>query len=278
MSEESEDNEATAKSNSESEDENKVQHNINENEEDINEIDIKAEDHDEDEATSKPTPQYDLKPLYVREMLDRYDDEVVFRETSAEPFPKRKFGEQSAINESSHVIEIVSITYKKNSPFFGGGARWKEENFYNAKIAKAGIRIVSPLLQQVLDTVIKGYPEFDPFNTRTELIERPYQLIMQYRKELKASILMTPKKGLEEECEERNKHVDCMLNVIESELGQTWTAEKVRHQQNTPVATFQYYWIFFKPGTIVYRKLHDIWSAWVVKSLDNEFLGERLTL
>lgn len=271
-----EDNEATARSDSGSEDENMPQHNIKENEENINEIDVKAEDHNKDEATSKPTPRYDLKPLYVREMLDAQSHDVLFRRTSTEPFQKRTYREQSVTNKFSHVIEITSISFTQHKMTY-----WRfvepDEVLDKVKIAKAAIRIISPLLQQVLNTVIKGYPELDLFNPRT-YIERPYQPIMQYIKELKASTLMTPKEGLEEECEECNKHVDYLLNVIESELGQTWTAEKVHHQQSPPVATFEYYWIFFKPGTIVYRRLHDIWSAWVVKSLKNQFWGERLTL
>ena len=87
---------------------------------------------------------------------------------------------------------------------------------------------------------------------------------------------MTVEESFKEEAEERNKHVDCLLQFIEKELGETFAEEHARHLQNPPVATFEYYWILLKPGTVVYRKTDDIWTAWVVKSLDGGLEDGRL--
>jgi hypothetical protein len=263
---------------SESKDEDEKQHNTKDDNKDINENEAKADNHNGEEAAPKGTPRYDLRLLYVKELMDHRDDELLFRATSTEPFDKGKFQEQSLSQKTSHIIEVVVMTYVGRSVYWRGKRTgYKEDDMESSKVTKSGIRILSPLLQQVLNTVIGVDPEFNPADA-SSCIERPYLAIVQHIKELKDCKLMPAKEGLEEEFEERNKHVDCLLNFIESDLGKPWAAEQVRHQQSPPVATFEYCWMLFKLGTIVYRKANDIWSAWVVKSLSIQSSGGRVTL
>ena len=139
-----------------------------------------------------------------------------------------------------------------------------------------GIRIISPLLKHALSMVINRYPGFSIKMGKPCCIQWPYKAILHHRKELEDLKLMTVEESLKDEAEERNKHIDCLLQFIEKDLGETFAEENARHLQNPPLATFEYYWILFKPGTVVYRKTDDIWSAWVVKSLDGGLEDGRL--
>ncbi len=106
-----EDDEDATGPKSEPEDRDEKQDNTKDDDEDMNENEAKADDHNEEEAAPTANPPYDLRPLYVKELVDHDDDELLFRVTSTEPFDKGKFQQDSLSQKTSHVIEVVTMTY-----------------------------------------------------------------------------------------------------------------------------------------------------------------------
>ena len=210
----------------------------------------------------EPKPQYNTTPLYARELRDSTDNELIIRETKETPFVTVR-----APSKHSYVIEIVTIRSARIR-------RWdteelKQDILNNGQITIHGIRINSPLLRHALNSVVKYYPGYDRFPRTAACITKPYKVIAHHSRELqelKSVALETTDELLREEAQERNKHIDCLMEFMSNELGDNYTAEYARHQQKPPVATFEYFWIALKPGTMVYRKVNGIWSCWVVKS------------
>lgn len=244
----------------------------NEDKSDGNKDKDNDDDIDEDEAAPRANPQYDTAPLYVKELTDSLDDELLLRETSVEPFSRGTF-QPTQSNPHPHVIEVLVVRSARITRF--AEENDKKEVLHSGKITMRGIRIISPWLKHALSIVISYYPGLS-IAGKPVCIERPYKAILHHRKELEDLKLMPVEESLKEEVEERNKHVDCLLQFIEKDLGETFAEENARHLHNPPIATFEYYWILFKPGTIVYRKIGDVWSAWVVKSLEGGLEDGRL--
>ncbi|MCJ1308965.1 hypothetical protein MMC25_002620 [Agyrium rufum] len=207
------------------------------------------------------TPRYDVTPLYVRELADQ-NEVVLRRETSTKPFTTNVFRPMHL-----HVIEIF-IT--RRAPVSRSDPdETQDEALSYGNIINRGIRVVLRLLSHALASVINYYPGYHKYGMYVT-ISSPYRLIWHHKKELedlKSVPLDGIDKGLSKEFKERDKHIDCLLDFVRGENGAAYSAECVRHQQEIPVATFEYYWILLKPETIVYRKVDDMWSCWVVKSV-----------
>lgn len=40
--------------------------------------------------------------------------------------------------------------------------------------------------------------------------------------------------------------------------------EEERHKLDTPMATYDYFWLLLKPGEVIYTKRYDIWTPYVI--------------
>ena len=228
--------------------------------------------------TQEIRAQYITTPLYVRELIDSRDDELLLRETNSTPFINR---DDEAPPKHLHVIETVvirSIPWSQST-----SEEYRQDALLNGKIYMRGIRIISPLLRHALKSLIIFYPGsrgffgYDPEavakktnETFAPCIGRPYRMIVHHKQELeelKSEPLEDVEKSLQERVKERNNHIECLLDYVNADLGKEYFAEYTHHQRNPPLATFEYFWVLLKPGTPVYRKDDEIWSCWIVESL-----------
>ena len=233
----------------------------------------KWEESKKEEPTAKTLgkTQYNITPLYVKELRDIRSDDLVSRKTSSLPFITDK-----SPRKHSHVIEIVIVRAARITKY--DDESLKQEFFDYGTITTRGIRIISPLLRHALASVVKYYPGYNNLVKTSSCIEPPYRVIAHHRKELeklKLVPLETFEESLREEITERNKHIDCLLEFVRGDVGDDYSAEYARHQQNPPVATFEYFWTLLKPGNMVYRKVNGIWSCWVVGSLEGGLVDGR---
>lgn len=220
------------------------------------------EGQDPDDPTLDEKKKYDLTPIYVNELVDPRDNELLRRETSSKPLFSNT---QRLHGKDSHVLEILTIRSERLTKW--SNKEELDEAFYSGKLTLNGIRIVSPLLKNAVIAVIKYYPGFKVKDGSHLCVEWPYKVILHHRNELNDLKSKPVEEAFRDEAEERNRHIDCLLQAVDKAHGGAFQKEITRHQQSTPVATFQHCWVLFKPGVIVYRKTHDIWSAWVVKSM-----------
>ena len=127
------------------------------------------------------------------------------------------------------------------------------------------LKILSPLLVNALNAVVNYYPDQSLDGTVT--LKPPFKMLVHYRKELEEHKSQQPSCHPPEDVEERNKHIDSALRFINTKMGTALEAEEARHAQDTPVATFELYWMLLRPGDNVYAVHDGILSPYIVKSV-----------
>lgn len=59
----------------------------------------------------------------------------------------------------------------------------------------------------------------------------------------------------------------CCLQFLDATFGPDLRDEEARHKLHNPVTTHEWCWTLFKPGQVVYAKMHGTWSAYIVSGI-----------
>ncbi|KAF3764453.1 P-loop containing nucleoside triphosphate hydrolase protein [Cryphonectria parasitica EP155] len=98
----------------------------------------------------------------------------------------------------------------------------------------------------------------------TVTIRAPYCPLIRYRSALSRYRSAQPACHDDEYAATTAKHIDVLLEYLDKAYGNQIREEEARHKRSPPVATFEWLWLAFKPGEVVYRKIHDVWTAFVI--------------
>lgn len=126
--------------------------------------------------------------------------------------------------------------------------------------------IWSDHLKNALKAVVTYYPGFQLSNSLLN-IPAPYRVLYHHRKELAWYRNHQPASHTPEFAATTAAHIDVLLKFLDETTGTDVRKEEERHKLETPVATYDYFWLLLKPGEVVYAKRHDIWSPYVVSSI-----------
>lgn len=135
------------------------------------------------------------------------------------------------------------------------------------RVVKPVMLIYSKHLINALKVAIKYYPFFN-INAEKTCISSPYRVLYHHREELAAYRDNQPTAHSAEYAATTAKHIDILLEFLEKNLGTNLRREEERRQLATPKATFELFWLLLKPGTVVYAKRYDIWSPFVISSVN----------
>ncbi|CAM1504526.1 Fc.00g021170.m01.CDS01 [Cosmosporella sp. VM-42] len=133
-------------------------------------------------------------------------------------------------------------------------------------IARPVMVIHSEHLINALKAVINYYP-YIHLEGKTVNISSPYRVLYHHRRELEAYKDNQPQAHDEEYTATTSQHIDVLLGFLEANLGKEIKKEEERHQLETPMATFEYFWLLLKPGEVIYSKRYDIWTPYVISSV-----------
>ncbi|KAL4730640.1 hypothetical protein ACLX1H_002678 [Fusarium chlamydosporum] len=244
--------------------------------------------------------------LHVVEYFDSRD-QVIKRRQSTRPFKNvppfsrnsddgEADGENSKDGESP-VFEIITEVYpvrtkrshrgpppplrnQEDRPitdvFEGYGNRYDDgpldtdplPESYAPRISRPFMNIHSVHLINALKAVVTYYPKFS-LEGKTIEIDSPYQVLYHHRQELSHYKDHQPSAHSPEYAATTSKHIDLLLSFLEDNLGEEIRREEERHKLDTPMATFDLFWLLLKPGEVFYAKRHDIWAPYVVSSVSN---------
>ena len=126
--------------------------------------------------------------------------------------------------------------------------------------------IWSEHLKNALMAVVAYYPHFQ-MSGRSLTIPSPYQILYHHREELAHYRDHQPEAHTAEYAATTAEHIDILLRFLETSNGTAVGKEEDRHTLDTPLATYEYFWLLLKPGTVVYTKRFDIWSPYVISSV-----------
>jgi hypothetical protein len=123
-------------------------------------------------------------------------------------------------------------------------------------LALHSIVIQSPLLKDLLEVVLAGYPGVTVSLRRLEFSGDFEPLIHRWT-ELNAAIeklkAEAAKEGAKEEAAERVRHAELLYNLLEEEFRDTISESQDMIKQG--VITYELLWTIFQPGCLVYTKL-----------------------
>lgn len=148
--------------------------------------------------------------------------------------------------------------------------------------AEAGtvLTINSPVVLEALHAVAPGYPDL-AFEGDSLVVAEPFCVLLQFREEMLKydgsqthSTTESPTSGsprIDELFPDSTQpsHIKELYSFLDHRYLDAMTAERLRWQNEQPVCTFEWSWLLFTPGTLVYEKgssLDSLPSAFLVES------------
>lgn len=123
--------------------------------------------------------------------------------------------------------------------------------------------IYSKHLINALNAVIGSYPGTN-FLGDFVTISAPYKPFIHHRDALARYRMAQPAYHDDEYAATTASHIDVLLGYLDKTYGDQIREEEARHRRNPPVATFEWLWLLFKPGEVVYTQVQDVWTAFVI--------------
>lgn len=111
--------------------------------------------------------------------------------------------------------------------------------------------------------VIGSYPGVD-FLGETVSFEAPYHALFHHRDALSRYRISQPSCHDDKYAVSTARHIDILLEFLEKTYGDRIREEEARHRRGMPVATWDWLWLIFKPGEVIYKELHNVWVPFII--------------
>jgi hypothetical protein len=169
--------------------------------------------------------------------------------------------------------EITTVIFSTNN-----SARIEETELKQKRKMKVGdtlgkkkLHICSPLLLNVLRSIVK-YSSNEPSGDDADVFKdgifpHPFPDLYHHKQELadyKNPANPTREKHTAEYNAECDRHIDLLIDYLDSEPNVQLNLQKAKWEEKTPNTTFSGFWLLMKPGTDVYVKENGKLNAYVV--------------
>ena len=224
-----------------------------------------SRDNDSPPTVKAEIEPYVTEPVHVLELQD-YSGYVLKREENIKPHDRDKLYKSS----NPHVLEIVRVIQSLRDQSL------LDTNmiYETAPISNTFLKLLSPLLLRAMHDTITYYPNRNAYGPM--ILNYPFNLLFHHTEELEAYKSTNYTALSPEDVEERNRHIDCALSVVDVEHGEDMIVRKAGQEQNPPVTTFKNYWMLLKPGAFVYKRQHGVLSAYVVHDVTGGVANQKL--
>ncbi|RFU76758.1 tob3 member of aaa-atpase family [Trichoderma arundinaceum] len=164
----------------------------------------------------------------------------------------------------------------ENVDYRSDGYYTEDEHYYDPVTSPQAdlphMVIYSEHLINALRAVVRYYPHIS-LNGKTIQINAPYRVLYHHRRELSEYRDNQPDAHSAEYAETTAKHIDVLLKYLDESLKDEISKEEELHKLETPMATFDYFWLLLKPGDVIYTKRYDIWTPLIISSVS---IGSRV--
>ncbi|KAI0428899.1 P-loop containing nucleoside triphosphate hydrolase protein [Xylaria sp. FL1042] len=183
------------------------------------------------------------------------------------------------------IVTLISTSLVSSPPFYGDypppfhhyGPRYgcprpcgpprpnfeEESGMDIAKSVNSIMTIRSRHLINALAAVVGYYPGTS-FTGDEVKIEAPYAVLVHHRTALLRYKSSQPETHDEEYASTTSKHIDILVGFLEQKYGQQIREEGYRHSRKIPTATYDWLWLLFRPGEVVYARHDNLWSPFVI--------------
>ena len=132
-------------------------------------------------------------------------------------------------------------------------------------------KYVLDILRDIVD-----YPRSLPPRATKLVLQEPFCMLLHHRVELAEHRDKLKQAALELASPERNvssiahEHLACLIDFTHQRYDDALSLEMARHQETPAMCTYEWVWLLFRPGSVVYSWDHKILKAHIVEKHDRE--------
>ncbi|KAI8623755.1 hypothetical protein F5Y19DRAFT_468299 [Xylariaceae sp. FL1651] len=183
-------------------------------------------------------------------------------------FGRIKDTEVPTTNKKSilEIITVVSMSVVEQQPI-----GLEDDDFHQVRHFKTEntvLIIYSSHLINALKAVVSYYPGTSFVGTEVK-VEAPYCVLVHHRAALARYKFNQPDTHDQEYASTTAKHIDILLEFLETACGEQIREEEKRHSYSTPTATFDYLWLLLRPGEVIYTHHDHTWTPFVISHVIN---------
>lgn len=235
--------------------------------------DIAASSQDLARRPSQAKPDSDdsapPKVLYVLQYL--IDGKVVDTHKSDKPFDGPSDNPNAAQDgKKKPIIEILTKVKSSESRIYHyhhgrrpppvySDEEYDSDSGSTNKSRETKMIIHSAPLKGALRAVVGYWPGVN-FMAERVVIHAPYAVLVHHRAALARFRDAQPASHSPEQVVETSMHIDVLLGFLADTLSPKIREEELRHEKDQPCATFDWLWLLYRPGEVVYVKSNGIWS------------------
>ena len=176
--------------------------------------------------------------------------------------------ERSAKSRGSSVLEITTMYAVPRT----GDASMASSTSTDV-LAELGVYLTirSKIILDTLQSIVPYYPT-QSFSNDDLVLQEPFCPLLHYHEELKErrdylkhealSNVMPDDDDRSVACE----HLTYLVDFVSDRYAEPLSKELSRHQKSPPMCTYEWVWLLFRPGSIVYRWSYGNLTAYVVES------------
>lgn len=143
-----------------------------------------------------------------------------------------------------------------------------------ADIMEPAMFIWSEHLKNALKAVVAYYPYFKITEGPLQVVA-PYRVLYHHYDELVAYMDNQPPFHDEEYAEKTKHDIEVLIQFLSQNPLVDLAKEEERWNHSPALATYDYFWLLLKPGSIVYAKRYDIWTPYVISNLEGGQFAHR---
>ncbi|MCJ1247879.1 hypothetical protein MMC30_005094 [Trapelia coarctata] len=139
------------------------------------------------------------------------------------------------------------------------------------------ITIRSEAILDLIRDLVKYYPRIQPLRGDTLTLMEPFCILLHYRGELAERndhfrrTMSTPESQGSTDVSESHEHLTHLLEFLSMRYDEPLLRELARHKEGRAMCTFEWVWILFKPGTVVYTWEDNVLRAFVVDEHSRDY-------
>ena len=146
-----------------------------------------------------------------------------------------------------------------------------------AVLAELGtyINIRSRFLLDYLRHIVLYYPTVS-FDSDELVLEEPFCMLLHYRQELKGARDSAEKAASKIDSADGDnsstgfEHLTYLIDCLEQRYADSLSQEMLRNQACPAMCTYEWMWLLFKPGSVVYSLVDGVLEAFIVEEHDRD--------
>ena len=229
-------------------------------------------DEEKEEEKSEKTLSIKYKAeLYTYSRGSSGEQKPVFKRAVERDEPIQTEQATEVSMKSSYIFDVITMFAVPKT---------KEKHSASTRVlAELGtyITIRSGAILDLLRDIVKYYPRIQPLRGDTLTLMEPFCILLHYRGELterkdrfNQTVSALKAQGSSDDSESR-EHLTHLLDFLSMRYDEPLSRELARYNEGRAMCTFEWVWMLFRPGTVVYAWEDNVLTAFVVEEHSRDY-------